>query len=392
MLSIDAFEVLVLTLVFGMGCTVLAFASRSLRDEPYRTRFLVVGSVLVVTTATFVVADDLALLAASWIATSVLTVELLRTGPPVGAADRIRRARWSFLVGDAALVVALVLVAEDLAPGLAGVLLVVAAAARSAVGPFATWLPDSLGAPTVASALLHAGVVGAGGLLLIELAPATAGTLAGAATAVALGAASAVAATIAGRRRADVKGRLVWSTVTQMSFTMVLCGLGLHVAAGLHLVAHGAYKGTLFLGSGGAVAGQVRRQQELAPVVRPALRTLGAGIAVATAMVAIIAITGAEVTADLLVPVALAWVAATLAARTTSLAGVALGAVGFVGMAIALKAVVGDDLTVADPALSAWLVVPVLAAIAAPTLSTASLPAWRPRLLRRPTDPALERS
>jgi NADH:ubiquinone oxidoreductase subunit 5 (subunit L)/multisubunit Na+/H+ antiporter MnhA subunit len=392
MFSVGAFEVLVLSLVFGMGFTVLAFAARSLRDEPYRTRFLTVGSALVATTAVFVAADGLALMAASWIATSVLTVELLRTGPPAGAQDRIRRARWSFLVGDAALVIAFVLVAQEVAPGVAGVLLVVAAAARSAVGPFAAWLPDSLGAPTVASALLHAGIVGAGGLLLIEMAPTTAGTLAGAATAVVLGAVSCVAATIAARRRADVKGQLVWSTVAQMSFTMVLCGLGLHVAAGLHLVAHGAYKGTLFLGSGGAVAGRVRRQSEAVAARRSAVGAIGAGIIVAAAMVATIAVTGAEVQADLLVPVTLAWLAATIAARTTSVVAASVSAAGFVAVAVALKALVGDGLSVADPVLPAWLVIPVLLATIVPSLPVGDLPALRPRLARRPTDPALEHS
>ncbi len=399
----SAFEVLVLALVLPMGATVLAFASRSLRHEPYRRRFLAVGAALTLTAAAFAIADHPVAVAAAWIATSILTVALLRTGPaPTGTL-----AARSFAIGDLALVAALALLAwTDLPAAVAGVLLVVAAAARSAVGPFSPWLVQSLATPTPTSALLHAGVVNAGPLLLLKEAGATSATLAGASAAVALGTASCLRAVSAEQCRPDVKGRLVWSTVAQMSFTMVLCGLGLHLAAGLHLVAHGAYKGTRFLGSGGAVAGLVRRREAPRPVAPGATALVAAGLATAAAAAAVLgsaASAGASIGADAVVPTALGWVATTAAGaawwrrasaageRAVALASPALAVAAFVGIALVLKEAVGASLPAADPALSPWLIVPVLAALTLPGLPAVPATRWRPRPLFAP-EPSLERS
>lgn len=400
------FTALLLALVVGMGSIVLLYARRNLRFEPYRRRFTVVGALLVASSATLVVADDLLVLAAAWVATSVLTVALIETGPADGTVRRAIRARRSFAIGDVGVIVAAgALVASSgstslasvdqagpIALAVAGVLLVVAAAARCASGPFVRWLPDSLGAPTPSSALLHAGVVNGGAILLIKVAPATAGTLPAAVLAVAVGAVTCAIGLAVGRTRPDVKGQLAWSTIAQMSFTLVLCGLGLHIAAGLHLVAHGFFKGTRFLGSGGTVRQVVRaRRAPLAPHGRSVPAFAIAGLATAGTLVA----TGADLHGNLAVAAVLAWFAtgsamAAALPRTPALAGrsgVVLGGcgllVGYLLVTLQLEHAVSGQLELAAPALSAWWMAPLLVALClVGALHARRTPAWAPALGR----------
>lgn len=412
------FNVLVLALVLGMGSTVVFFARRSLRGESYQRRFTVLGVALVGTGAVLATTSNLVVLAVTWVATSLLAVALIRTGPEAGVVERSSRARRSFVVGDLALVAAVAVVVsasgstavadvDQVGPvtlGIAGVLLVIAAAARSASGPFYRWLPDSLGAPTPSSALLHAGVVNGGALVLIKLAPTTTQSLAGAVAAVLVGGLTCVFAEAVMVTRPDVKGRLAWSTIAQMSFTLLLCGLGLHVAAGLHLVAHGLYKGTLFLGSGSTVRALVRSRR--APSATSASSRSVAMLAFASTAAAVavtVELVGARWTAELALLAGLVWVTAvcaTLAAmrradgaveRATTLA-VGAGFVGsFLLATVALKHGVEPQIGVATAALSPLWVLPVLACLVAVALAPRSLPVWRHvRAAGRPT-PVLRR-
>ncbi len=407
------FTVLVLALVLGMGSTVIVFARRNLRGESYQRRFTVLGVALVGTGAVLATTSNLVVLTVSWLATSLLAVELIRTGPEAGVVERSWRARRSFLVGDLAFVaaVAIVVIAsgstavadvDQVGPvtlGIAGVLLVIAAAARSASGPFYRWLPDSLGAPTPSSALLHAGVVNGGALVLIKLAPTTTQSLAGAVAAVLVGGLTCVFAEAVMVTRPDVKGRLAWSTIAQMSFTLLLCGLGLHVAAGLHLVAHGLYKGALFLGSGSTVRTLVRSRRAPAPTSAGGRSVaILAFASMAAAVVVTVELSGARWTAELTLLAGLAWVTggcATLAALRRAdgaverAATLAVGA-GFVGSfvlaTLALEQGVEPQIGVAATTVSPLWVLPVLAGLVAVALTPRSLPVWRHvRAAGRPT-------
>jgi NADH:ubiquinone oxidoreductase subunit 5 (subunit L)/multisubunit Na+/H+ antiporter MnhA subunit len=392
------YSLLLLALVLGMGATVLAFAARSLRHEPYRSRFMAVGGALVATGAVLAVTGDLVVLAIAWVATSVLAVELIRTGPEMGVAARSLRARRSFVAGDLAMIAAVAVLVESSggtaidgigeagtgALALAGVLVVIAAAARSASGPFYRWLPDSLGAPTPSSALLHAGVVNGGAIVLIKLAPATTESWVAAVAAVAIGGLTCIFAEAVMLTRPDVKGRLAWSTIAQMSFTMLLCGLGLHLAAGLHLVAHGLYKGALFLGSGTAVRAIVRHRS--APLGDARIHP-GAWLAVSVPVLVVDSLVDGF-DANLAIPTFLGWIAAGSATqawlrragtRREQLSAVATGTASlaaFLLVTLALKALVGDDLAVDDPALSPLLVVPVLTALVGVALAPRDLAVW----------------
>ena len=107
--------------------------------------------------------------------------------------------------------------------------------------------------PTPVSALLHAGVINAGGFLLIRfadvmlLAPGVCAAL------VVVGGFTALFGSLVMLTQSAVKTSLAWSTVAQMGFMIFECGLALFPVALLHILAHSLYKAHSFLTSGGAV-------------------------------------------------------------------------------------------------------------------------------------------
>ena len=140
-----------------------------------------------------------------------------------------------------------------LAGHLAAAFLVLAAALKTASFPLHGWLTEVMEAPTPVSALLHAGIINSGGFLLIrnaEIMQASPGALA---ALVMLGGFTALFGAMVMLTQSAVKTALAWSTVSQMGFMLLQCGLGLWALALLHIVAHSLYKAHAFLASGGAV-------------------------------------------------------------------------------------------------------------------------------------------
>jgi NAD(P)H-quinone oxidoreductase subunit 5 len=108
-------------------------------------------------------------------------------------------------------------------------------------------------APTPASALMHAGFVNAGGILLTRFAPVLTVDATLMLGVVVVGATSAVLGKLFKTVQADVKSQLGCSTVGQMGFMVMQAGLGFFGAAITHLVLHGCYKAYHFLGAGARV-------------------------------------------------------------------------------------------------------------------------------------------
>ena len=136
------------------------------------------------------------------------------------------------------------------APSVITLLIFIGAMAKSAQFPLHVWLPDTMDSPTPVSALMHAGIVNAGGFLLNRLAPLYALSpgvlhivfLVGAAT-VLLGASMMLV-------QNDIKKTLGFSTMGQMGYMIMECGLGAFALAIFHLIAHGLFKASLFLSAG----------------------------------------------------------------------------------------------------------------------------------------------
>ncbi|WP_167100660.1 proton-conducting transporter membrane subunit [Mycobacterium sp. DL592] len=280
----DRLAVVLLLLVFGVSTIVQTFAVRYLAEDPRSGWFTAGAGLLTTASALLMTAQTLVVLAAGWSLAGLALCLLLATYWDLPAArDGVRRTATAFLIGDLALWTAVVLVATrggslELAAlggeplggpvaAIAACLVVLAALSRSAQVPFHRWLPATLAAPTPVSALLHAGVVNAGGILLIKLAALTAAS--GPARALTIGAGIATLAygAVIMLVKPDIKGALAHSTMAQMGFMILTCGLGLWAAAVFHLVAHGFYKATLFLSSGSAIA--YRRRKVMLPPAPP---------------------------------------------------------------------------------------------------------------------------
>ena len=217
-------------------------------------------------------ANHLVLFAAAWTAMGWVLADLIghvRGWPQARAASRY--ARRNFLGGSALLAGALgllggsagtwtidgVLAAVGTLPTLvvagAAVLLLLAAMVQSALVPFHRWLLSSMTAPTPVSAFMHAGLVNAGGVLLARFAPVVFELPAVMWGIVLAGGISALLGQAWMLVQTDVKRQLGASTVAQMGFMVLQCGLGFVPAAIAHLILHGFYKAYLFLASGSAV-------------------------------------------------------------------------------------------------------------------------------------------
>ena len=164
-----------------------------------------------------------------------------------------------------------------------------AAILKSAQFPFHGWLTEVMEAPTPVSALLHAGVVNAGGFLLIRLADVLLTAPGVLAVLVMVGGLSALFGALVMLTQPAVKTSLAWSTLAQMGFMTMQCGLALFPLALLHIVAHSLYKAHAFLSSGGAVE-QVASIRRPGPVAVPGARAVRRAFLIALAIYAAVAL------------------------------------------------------------------------------------------------------
>ncbi|WP_066401047.1 NADH dehydrogenase subunit 5 [Neobacillus mesonae] len=134
-------------------------------------------------------------------------------------------------------------------------LLVGAVVIPAAQFPFQRWLLDSVVAPTPISAVMHAGIVNAGGILLTRFALLFEGEAAQLVLLI-LSSISVLIGTGIMLVQVDYKRQLVGSTIAQMGFMLIQCALGANLAAIIHAVLHGLFKSTLFLQAGSAVQHQ----------------------------------------------------------------------------------------------------------------------------------------
>ncbi|MSQ76878.1 MAG: NADH-quinone oxidoreductase subunit L [Nitrospiraceae bacterium] len=137
---------------------------------------------------------------------------------------------------------------------LIGLLLFTGAVGKSAQVPLHVWLPDAMEGPTPISALIHAATMVTAGVFMVarlhplyNLSPMAMDVVAvtGALTMV-LGATIALTQT-------DIKRVVAYSTVSQLGYMMMACGLGAYAAGIYHLLTHGAFKALLFLGCGSVI-------------------------------------------------------------------------------------------------------------------------------------------
>ncbi len=271
-LRVDAVNATMACLVGFIGWIVMRYSRSYLDGEPREGLFH--GLMLATLAAVLVLmqAGSLLLVILAFIGVGLGLRKLLLFYPDRASA---RRAATKFALvwhaGDAVLIVAAALLAVTYGTGefaalagaaaaglsltahLAVALVVFAAVLKTAAFPVHGWLTEVMEAPTPVSALLHAGIINAGGFLLIRMAELVQASSAAMAALVMLGGLTALFGAVVMLTQSAIKTALAWSTVAQMGFMLLQCGLGLWPLALLHIVAHSMYKAHAFLSSGGAV-------------------------------------------------------------------------------------------------------------------------------------------
>lgn len=309
--DVNALTILLLLLVAFVGTVVCRFSLSYMAGDVHEGRFyrwlmLTLGSFL-----TLIVTDNLWAFWLSWVATSLFLHELLafyreRPAAVLAAWKKYLFARLADLSVAAAFVCVVrvlgtsrfsripVRVAHLAHPfpwplALAAGLFVLAALLKSAQFPFHGWLIEVMEAPTPVSALLHAGVIYTGAVLLLRVSTILVHVPWAEAFLVIGGTASLAIVSLAMMIETNIKESLAYSTCAQMGFMLMECGLGLYVIAVLHMMGHSVYKAHAFLSSGSGV--DVARAP--VPPARRRLPSLAAGAGVLVAAVLATLATGA---------------------------------------------------------------------------------------------------
>ncbi len=318
----DRLTAIVFALVALVGLVVVRFSRHYMAGDPRHGRFtkwlvLTLAAVLLL-----ILSGNLVQLVLAWIATSLGLQRLLVFYRERPAA--VLAARKKFVasrLGDLCLVGAALLAWQlfgsldypDLfsgaralqdagtlpsaAHGLAG-LLVAAALLKSAQFPMHGWLLEVMETPTPVSALLHAGIVNAGGYLLLRLADLVALSAPSMHALVVVGGLTALFGSVVMLTQTSVKVSLAYSTIAQMGFMMLQCGLGAFPAALLHLVSHSLYKAHAFLSSG-SVIDLARVSSTRDPGGRPHPARLGLALAIVLSVALLVGtLAGASVVAQ----------------------------------------------------------------------------------------------
>lgn len=133
-------------------------------------------------------------------------------------------------------------------------MLFVGATGKSAQIPLYVWLPDAMAGPTPVSALIHAAtMVTAGVYMIVRLNPLFLSAPNTMMIIAIIGAATAVMAATIGMTQWDIKKVLAYSTVSQLGYMFLACGVGAFGAAMFHLMTHAFFKALMFLGSGSVI-------------------------------------------------------------------------------------------------------------------------------------------
>src|SRR3569623_741870 len=253
----DPLSAVMAVLIAGISFIVHLYSVRYMAEESGYARFFVLLDLMTASLLIMVAAGDLITLLAAWHMIGVLLYILL--GQDTRSPSAYRYAFWTFFtyrIGDLALVLAAALLYW--AYGTWSLPQIFAAFARSAQFLLHTWLPYTMAGPTPVSALMHAGIVNAGGFLINRFASIfvhTGDILHGIFL---VGLVTAGIGAVLMLTQNDIKKSLGYSTMGQMGFMVMECGLGAFSLAIFHLIAHGMFKGTLFLGAGGVI-GEARK-------------------------------------------------------------------------------------------------------------------------------------
>lgn len=271
-LKVDGLSLLMSVLILYVSFIVHQFSMRYMAgDRKYRLYFLKLAT-LTSSVIAMVFADNLILFWVTWSCSNLLLVSLMtHKGEWLAAKHSGILALKTLGSGSLALLLSFFLMYQATGSTsityinahatqiplffIMGIIvsLVLSALTQSAQWPFHRWLTSSLNSPTPVSALMHAGLVNGGGFVLVRFSPLLLTEKHLLLVLFLIGAITAILGTFWKLLQSDMKRMLANSTMAQMGFMMMQCGLGLFPAAVAHLCWHGLFKAYLFLNAGSAL-------------------------------------------------------------------------------------------------------------------------------------------
>ena len=276
-LQLDQLSMVFVLLITIVGALIHIYSLGYMSHDPDRRKFFGYLNLFVAAMLVLVLANNYLLLYVGWEGVglaSYLLIGFWQHKPSAAAA-----AKKAFVinrVGDVGLSLAIMLIfvtfgsitfqdvfgqASDASEGTLtaiGLLLLLAAAGKSAQFPLQAWLLDAMEGPTPVSALIHAATMVTAGVYLIARSNAVYDAAAWAATAVVVvGLITIFMGAIIGSAKDDIKKSLAGSTMSQIGYMVFAAGLGPigYVYAIFHLLTHGVFKAGLFLGAGSVMHG-----------------------------------------------------------------------------------------------------------------------------------------
>src|ERR1700720_671661 len=275
--QLDPLSAVMILIVTGVGFLIHVYATGYMAHEGGYYRFFGYLNLFMFAMLMLVLANNFLLLFVGW--EGVGTCSYLLIGfyfHKKSASDAGKKAFIVNRIGDAAFLLGIFMTSAllgtirfaDIGPALAkgnfsvgdprivaiALLFFVGATGKSAQIPLYVWLPDAMEGPTPVSALIHAATMVTAGVYMVtrtipiyQLAPAAMAVVA------TIGAVTALFAASMGVVQTDIKKVLAYSTVSQLGYMFLACGVGAFTAGIFHLMTHAFFKGLLFLAAGSVI-------------------------------------------------------------------------------------------------------------------------------------------
>ncbi len=275
---LDQLSLVMLLVVTGVGFLIHIYAVGYMWDDPSYYRFFSYLNLFMFFMLTLVLANNYLLMFIGWEGVGLASYLLIGFWfTKDSAASAGKKAFIVNRIGDFGFMIALFLLIkhfkslnfdqvfsavtpmspETAGAGLltaVGIVLMVGACGKSAQIPLYVWLPDAMEGPTPVSALIHAATMVTAGVYMVsrshmifERAPTALMVVA------IIGTLTAFFAATIGIAQTDIKKVLAYSTVSQLGYMFMACGVGAFSAGIFHLMTHAFFKGLLFLAAGSVI-------------------------------------------------------------------------------------------------------------------------------------------
>jgi NADH-quinone oxidoreductase subunit L len=274
---IDPLTLVLMLVITGIGSLIHIYSVGYMSHDPERVRYFSYLNLFTFFMLLLVTAASLPLMFIGWEGVGLCSYLLIGFWfKKKSASDAGKKAFIVNRVGDAGLILAMALAfqsfgtldlfslvqrvqalpAHTYEPTLTAIalLLFLGACGKSAQIPLHVWLPDAMEGPTPVSALIHAAtMVTAGVYMVCRLGPLYERAETALGVVAIVGTVTAVMAATIALVQTDIKKVLAYSTVSQLGYMFLACGVGAFGVAVFHLFTHAFFKALLFLGSGSVI-------------------------------------------------------------------------------------------------------------------------------------------